>query len=198
MIIDLLFKKHVEYLDIESIKRSQDVIYILDNQMILQAYNPAWTEFAKNNNGEEILVNYSTGARIVDAFSGPLKNFIVGSFEKALHEGKPFEHDYECSSAGVYRLFHQTAYPLVESKGLVISNHLIKECAYPENEHAFREKFVGSTGHVVQCSNCRKIRDPKNEHLWFWVPSLVEKPFPRVSHGICPRCYDHYYPEIDD
>jgi hypothetical protein len=198
MIIDIFFKRHIDYLDIESIKKSHDVIYIVDEKMILRAYNHAWIKFAKDNHGAMILAYYSTGSNIADAFTGPIKDYLIGAYKKALQENKPFEHDYECPSAAEYRLFHQTAYPIVESRGLVISNHLVKTCSPTETAHEFKERFVNEHGIVVQCSNCRKIRDSKNDDGWLWVPEFIEKPYPKTSHGICPRCLDHYYPEIDD
>ena len=179
-------------------KQSSDVIYIVDAKMVLRAYNHAWINFAKNNDGRIILAKYSIGSRIVDSTSGPLRSFIISAYKKALYENKPFEHNFECSSANQYRLFRQTAYPLIDSKGLVISNHIVEECPHPEQAQAFRQQFINGQGFVTQCANCRRIRDPKNYHSWLWVPSLVENPFPNTSHGICPQCYDHYYPEIDD
>jgi hypothetical protein len=31
---------------------------------------------------------------------------------------------------------------------------------------------------------------------WLWVPSLLEQGCVPISHGICDRCLDHYYPDI--
>lgn len=198
MIIDHLFQKYFDYLDIESIKQSLDVIYIVDEHLVLRAYNDAWIAFAKENNGESVLVKYPIGSTISKAFRGPIKRFIVRAYKESLSENKPFEYDYECPSTNEYRLIHQTAYPLVKSKGLVVSNHTVKECPHNEDEWEFRNQFVNTKGFITQCSNCRKIKDPTKEHVWLWVPSLVEKPFPNTSHGLCQRCYDHYYPEIDE
>lgn len=193
MFIEASFKKHIEYLDIESIENSPDVIYVIDDQMVLRAYNQAWINFANNNNGGTILENFSIGFRISDAFPEPLKSHVVAAYQQALDQNKPCDHDFECPSPIQYRLYHQTAYPLVESKGLVISNHLVKEFPHPDGRHDFEEQFASDWGIITQCCNCRKIRDPENEQMWLWVPLVVEKPVEKTSHGICPRCYDHYY-----
>ena len=196
MAIDEEFQRHISYLDLNFINESQDVIYIIDADFVLKAYNKAWVDFARSNNGDEVLVKYPIGSNILDAIEGPLKLYTVQAFEKALRGNKPFEHNYKCPSAVNDRVFRQSAYPLKEGEGLVVSNHLVLEGPLDVEPQEFNKRFIDDKGLIRQCSCCRRIKDPI--HLaWLWVPSLVKDPFPATSHGICPQCLNHYYPDIE-
>lgn len=197
MEIDPKFRRTIEYLDLVSIENSRDVIFIVDRQFRLQAFNQAWVDFAVENDGRSVLDQFPLGASILKALPAKLKSFLIAKFNQAVLQNKPFEHDYECSSARQYRVFHQSAYPLVNAAGLVISNHLIKFSSHTETTRGLLEGLIDEDGIIVQCCNCRKVRDPDNQQLWLWVPEAIEKKFSRISHAICPRCYDFYYPEIE-
>ena len=191
------FKRNISYLDLASLERSGDVIYIVDPKLHLVAYNDMWETFALSNDGEEIIKRYPLGADIRDAFQGPIRNYFFQAYTKALKENTPFEQTYECSSPQEYRLYHQTAYPLVAGHGLVISNHLVKKLQHDQEAVVFNKQFVDVRGLITQCQNCRKVRDPQHPDRWYWVPSLVKDCLDNVSHGICPRCMDHYFPDLD-
>lgn len=196
MIIDPTFQRQVSYIDLESIKNSEDIICIVDSEMKLKAYNKAWENFAINNGGNKITQTYSLGSNITDVGEEPLKSFIKKKYREALALNKMFGFNYECSSKKLLRIFRLNAYPIWGKKGLVISHHLIKECAHTEKSIDFNKQFVNGKGLIVQCMNCRKIRDPNNMNRWLWVPSLLEKGIPNISHGLCCRCLDYYYPDI--
>jgi hypothetical protein len=198
MIIDPDFKKQISHMDIEYMSDSQDTICIVDNDLRLVGYNDAWINFANNNNGESALQQFPLGANISDAGEEPIKSYIEKAYRGALQNNKPFEHDYECSSPEKFRVFHQTAYPLIDSIGLVITNHLVQEKPHTEKEVEFNNRFVNEHGIIIQCANCRKIRNPVNPSNWYWVPSLVKSPLENISHSLCVPCLDHYYPDIED
>ena len=197
MHIDPTFEKQISHIDLVAMSESQDVIYIVDSSIHLRAFNDAWSSFARNNNGETILFRYPLGATIVDVGDCPVKNYILNGYKKALEENVPFVHNYECSSPQIYRVFHQTAYPIFDSIGLIITNHLIITKPHNEEGVAFTSRFENEHNVITQCANCRKIRDPQNEKTWFWVPELVEIQLPNTSHSICEPCLDHYYPDIE-
>jgi hypothetical protein len=196
MIIDPEFKKQIAYMDLASIKNSNDVICIVDADMKLRAYNRAWQAFAMNNGGEDIVQKYPLGISIADVGEEPVKSFIKRKYREAMALNKMFGLDYECSSKQVFRLFRLTAYPLLNKQGLVISHHLVKQCPHTDKSMDFNKQFVNREGMIVQCINCRKVRDPNNMDRWLWVPSLLEQGCVPISHGICDRCLDHYYPDI--
>ena len=197
MIIASDFKDFLSYLDLDSFKNSLDIICIVDDNMRLKAYNNAWINFAKNNSGAKILADFPLGSSLVEAGEEPIKSYLAEAYTRALQKNEPFGQNYECSSATQYRLFRQTAYPLVGSRGLVISHHLVEEKPHEEKVTEFSKRFYNEHGIITQCQNCRKIRDPEDDRTWYWVPSLVASPLSNISHGICTPCLDHYYPDID-
>lgn len=196
MIVDREFQKQIDYIDLESIKKSQDVICIVDHDLRLRAFNDAWVAFAENNGGGSITRQYPLGSVITDAGEEPIKSYIRKKYRHAIALKKPFEMSYECSSSALMRLFRLSAYPLVGQRGLVISHHLVKECPHEETVQEFHQQFVNREGLIIQCQNCRKIRDPQNKNSWLWVPSLLEKNSINFSHSICDRCMDYYYPDL--
>ncbi len=191
------FYKYISYLDLDYIEKSLDVIYIIDSTMVLKAYNDAWVSFAKNNNGTHILKVFPVGSNISTVGEEPLNSYFLSAYKRSLHENKPFEQNYECSSTDEYRLFRQTAYPLVEKKGLIITHHLVVARPHETSVIDFSKKYWNQDEYIIQCQNCRKIKDPDDDSRWIWVPSLVENQLPNVSHSICTPCLDHYYPNLD-
>nr|WP_319493328.1 hypothetical protein [uncultured Desulfobacter sp.] len=196
MIIDSGFETQIAHMDLKSIKNSKDIIYIVDAELKLKAYNRAWQMFALANGGENITQTYDLGACIADVGEEPLKSFMRRKYRKAIALNKMFGFNYECSSEQRLRIFRLNAYPLMNQGGLVISHHLVKECPHHEESLAFSKQFVNNDGMIVQCMNCRKVKDPNGEDRWLWVPSLLKKGIGNISHGICSRCLDHYYPDI--
>nr|WP_320193297.1 hypothetical protein [uncultured Desulfobacter sp.] len=196
MIIDPEFEKQIAYMDLESIKNSKDIIYIVDAEMKLKAYNKAWETFALSNGGDKIAQTFALGSNVIDVGEEPLKSFMKKKCREAIALNKMFGFNYECPSKQLSRVFRLNAYPLVDKKGLVMSHHLVKECPHTEKSLAFSKQFVNSDGVIVQCMNCRKIKDPNSVDRWLWVPSLLDTGIVDISHGICSRCLDHYYPEI--
>lgn len=196
MMIDRQFQEQIQYINLDSISSSLDIIYIVDQEMCLKAYNRAWDSFARNNGGAHIMEQYPLGAKITDVGEDALQRYIEKKYREAIAENTVFELDYECSSSQLLRIFRLNAYPLLDQKGLVISHHLVKECPHVEKRVEFSRQFENHNGIIVQCQNCRKIRDPNNSERWLWIPSLLAECLPNISHSICGRCLDHYYPDL--
>lgn len=197
MRIDPEFLRKIEYLDLDSLETSPDTIYIVDDDLRLRAHNHAWTTFARDNGGQAILSRYQWGDPIDAAFPEELKGYYRKAYHQALVDKKPFAHIYECSSPDRFRRFRQTAYPLANAAGLLISNHLVEGRGQQEPAEEFDRKYFDRQGHITQCCHCRKVRDPANTRRWVWVPALVEQPVANLSHTLCPRCLDFYYPDLD-
>lgn len=197
MHIDPDFLTQVAYLDLDSLETSPDTIYIVDSDLRLRAYNYAWIAFAQNNDGQALLTRYHWGDAIDAAFPQDVKQYYQEAYRRALLNKAPFQHIYECSSPDQYRRFQQTAYPLAGAEGLVIAHHLIEERGHGEPAEVFDAKYLNSDGQIIQCCHCRKVRDPADARRWIWVPALVKQTMANISHTLCPRCLDFYYPDLD-
>ncbi len=167
---------------------------LLDAALRITHVNAGWTRFAAANNGAEVLRRWGPGACVLDAISTELRGFYRTLFETVRASGQRLEHDYECSSPQRFRTYRMLVYP---SKGatLVVTHALRVERAHdrpalPADDARYRHE-----GLLRMCSHCRRVRGPTPEERWDWLPDYVNQMPPDVSHGLCPPCFEHYYPE---
>ena len=92
------FAKVIAHMDIEFLCASKDVVCIVDKEFKLMGYNNSWIDFAKNNNGEAALAKFPLQTKISEAGEGPVCDYVMQGYDRAMREHKPFEHQYECSS----------------------------------------------------------------------------------------------------
>ena len=57
-------------------------------------------------------------------------------------------------------------------------------------------RYAGLGGLMTQCCHCRLMRRADDHSTWDWVPSVLDEPPDTISHGLCPPCFRHYYPEL--
>jgi hypothetical protein len=58
------------------------------------------------------------------------------------------------------------------------------------------ERYRDDRGQIKMCCGCRRTRRwALGEETWECVPHFVETMPPDVTHGICPSCLKHYYPD---
>jgi hypothetical protein len=190
--------------NLAAIERHPASVYGLWPDLSLAYVNPAWFRFASENNGEPaISTHWSIGSAFMQAIPDPLQAFYTRLFSTSLTEGsrtdsRPMQHEYECSSAAIYRRFLMTVYPLPGGTGLLVVNTLAVECPHNPGERpphpADTQTYADADGVVRQCAHCRRIQVPANADLWHWIPSWVEKCPLHASHTLCNFCLDHYYP----
>jgi len=167
--------------------------------------NPAWVAFAQENGGgPAIRDSWGLGRSYLESIRGPLRLFYEGLLqnaaiaEESLH---PPVHEYECSSARVYRRFAMHIYAFPKRSGWLIVNSLLAEFPHGElriGELANFENYVSTAGLITQCANCRRVRHAVEHERWDWVPTWIEHPVDGVSHGMCPICVSHYWPKSSD
>lgn len=196
VISDPAFSGALNQLDTVALDLSSDVVCVLDTSLVLRAYNPAWRRFAEENGGADVLERFGIGVSILAAIPDPLLAFYAARYSQALLDRRPFEHDYDCSTPGRYRRFHQTASPLPDGSGLMVRHRLAVEREIDESSPIPWSAYRRPDGNVVQCMHCRKVRLPAVRDRWDWVPALVAHPLAEISHTLCPRCLGFYYPEL--
>ncbi len=192
------FSPAIAHVDLKAISRSEDSIFVVNSDLQLVGYNQAWVRFACENGLPDIEHRYGYGFYLPDSIPEALQDHYREAWIGALREQRVYESSYECSSPDQYRKFHQTAYPIHGSKGLIITNHCVVETTSGVEGQHFDSQHLSPHGFVVQCCNCRKVQDFSGTQKWDWIPALVDQPYPDTSHSICPHCLDHYYPDIDD
>ncbi len=174
-------------------------IYGLWPDFKLAYLNPAWFCFARENGGEpRISAEWGLGKSVLTRMPPQLKKVFKANLKECLRSGKPWNHEYECSSATIYRKYHQIVYPLAKQEGLLIVNSLLVERPHDPKERpprtADRSLYVDEKGFVCQCAYCRRVKNFKEVNRWDWVPEWVKR-FPEAtSHSYCPTCFAHYFP----
>jgi hypothetical protein len=186
----------VEFLSLlEGLAASEDAVYALSRDLKLVHTNDGWHRFARDNGGGEVLSHWSSGASIMDAIPSVLRGFYTTAFQRAFATGERWEHNYECSSAEIYRQYRMVVYPF-EGQFLVVVNALIIETPHTREASSLDQSAYKVDGIIGMCSHCRRVRNPNNKLRWDWVPDFVRAPPPNLSHGLCEPCVFFYYGQI--
>lgn len=183
--------------DPATLAQADDVAYVVSADLRLTYLNPAWFRFAHDNGGDSVLERFGVGACVIDGISGPLRDFYADAYARILAGASLWAHDYECSNPDVYRVFHQTAYPLRDGSGLVVTNSLAVLGPMPAEHRlampATPSAYCDANGFITQCSHCRRAQRADGSARWDWVPAWVERMPRNISHSLCGFCYDYYY-----
>jgi len=193
------FEKLLPAEDLGRLERTPDVVYGLDPDLRIRYANPAWSTFARENEGDAALLPPAVmGRAVVDAIGGGLASFYSWNLREVMSSGHPWEHVFECSSADVYRVFHMNVSDVGRGRGLLVRNRLtlrrphdpLRRPAQPFDP----ELHASSEGLVRQCSHCRRVRRRGTAETWDWVPELVRSPRTGTSQSLCGECFRHYFP----
>ncbi|WP_339661855.1 hypothetical protein [uncultured Polaribacter sp.] len=193
------FPDTLKGMNFKTLEESKHLIYVLSEELNLLYVNPIWIHFAKNNGGKDsLLKEIPLGEYITNAFTGNrIKKFYTENYLKVLETGKPWHHEYECSSKEEFREFHQGAYPVKDGKCIIVINTLIVHLPMHQKRlkkfNVSDKRYVDTTGFVTQCSNCKCTQRIEEPEIWDWVPEWVVKTPNNSSHSICPTCFDYYW-----
>jgi hypothetical protein len=176
----------------ERLVRDPSTVVAIDPQGTILWTNPAWEAFAADNGGSEIATSYGVGQRYYAGISGELRGFFEQSFQRSYVEGTVFELEYECSSAQTRRVMRLRALP-IRGSGLLLEHSRVTEGPIMlEGLPAIEARYLDQDGVIRQCSDCRRVLCV-TENVWDWVPVWVERPDPRISHGLCDVCVGFYW-----
>ncbi len=195
--LDPSFASCLEDHDLDELERYAGTVYAVRPDFRLAYLNPAWFRFAEENGGEpEVSRRWSLGAPIMPAISAAFRSFYEIKFRTCLERGEPWIHEYECSSAGVFRKFRQTAYPLKGGCGLLMVHSLAIETVHHPADRspkiAVESKYRDENGAISQCAHCRRVMNPFRPAGWDWVPAWVERPPSNLAFILCQACRQRY------
>lgn len=154
--------------------------------------NQAWSRFAAANGAPE-LVHWGE-ASVLEAMHVSVRPFYEALFIDVRTTGEPQDHRYQCSSPQAYREFMLRVLPLA-GKALLLIHHQATHEPHRWAPQAAGPRYVDEHDIVTQCCHCRRTRRADQRATWDWVPAYVAAHTQRVSHGLCPQCFRHYYPE---
>lgn len=199
MLVAENFRAALWRFDLVELDRHGGSVYGVTADYRLGYFNQAWFDFAEANGGEpRISRDWTLGRCLLDCIPEPLRPFYGDGYGGCLASGRPWAHDYECSSPNQYRRFHQHVVALDEAAGLLIFNSLVVEEAHDPVARkpypAAAATYTNEDGLIVQCSACRRVNFPGEADRWDWIPDWV-RDFPlHTSHGFCPPCFRYHYP----
>lgn len=185
---------------VASLEADHSIIYLLGPDLRIVYCNRAWDEFASLNGGIGLNRESVLGKSVLDVIAEPLRPFFANGFAQAQKQLRPWEHDYECSSPEVFRLFHMRVLPLANSY-LLVENSLKVERPHGSERPAmpsYQAPYLNEHGILTMCAHCRRTRriDTGEVPIWDWVPAFLTEPPGRVSHGLCRNCRSYFYPHL--
>jgi hypothetical protein len=195
------FPTQLDGFDLNTLEADPNSIYALARDLTLNYVNPAWLKFARDNGGESAISEHFTiGTSIAEAFSGPLKTYYLGIYSDLLSTGEVWHHEYECSAENIYRLYHQTIYPLRNKAGLLVVNSLLVEQPHgiglsQATKHLLKT-YQEPNGLITGCSHCKRVRRVLTPDVWDWISQWNETVPANMSHSLCPLCYDYFYKHL--
>lgn len=155
--------------------------------------NLAWRRFASEN-GAPDLADWSGGS-ILDVFRPSVREAYDVLFDRVREQAEPADHVYQCSSPTTYREFCLRVLPLADGHLLLIHHLVVDQVhSWPSEEPGHR--YVDVNGIISQCCHCRRTNRAEEADTWDWVPAYLDHSVPNISHGLCPPCFRHYYPEV--
>ena len=142
-------------------------VYGLWPDLRLAFMNEAWFRFARANGApDDFDRRWGLGSSLSDAIPPALREAYVERLESCLATGRPWSHEYECSSATMHRTFYQTVHSLKDGAGLLVVNALKVERAHSSSREVSEpsaELYRGESGLISQCAHCRMVKNPLEE-----------------------------------
>ncbi len=173
-----------------AVATADNTAYVLSSDLRIVCTNEGWERFARANEGERVLADWRPGRSVVDAICEELRPFYVEGFARTRESGRPWEHDYECSTPGRFRLFRMIAYPTYD--GFVVT-HALRIARPHDRAECSPADVYAAHGVVTMCAHCRRVRHPSFANRWDWVPGYVQAMPEGTTHSLCPACKRYYY-----
>lgn len=176
---------------------------LLDSNGIIVAANRAWDEFARQNGAAATLGSRSVvGTSWMEAISGDDPRKLAGEALAQALTDRPDEGDdprgqtyrLHCNAPHVVRGLEARFVRLVLGDGtrMVLVTYTAMYESPLEGGDERIEPLRDQGGLLFQCSGCRRVMD-KGTGQYRFVPELIARPAPHVSHTICGVCMDLWY-----
>jgi len=177
----------------EVLESSTDPCFAVSETLDITYCNKAWNHFALlNQGGSEVLCAQVVSRNLLDFIPDELKKYHADLFARARALGQPVSHDYECSSATLFRLYRMQIYPL--DNGFAVINSLRVEQPHDRPKVEPNDAVYKNSASLIRmCANCRRTNRTDDPAAWDWVPAYVDREQGDVTHGVCPLCLEYYY-----
>ncbi len=181
-----------------------NAIAVLDDSGRIVFLNQAWEDHAVRDRAPLCRREALIGRTYIDFVLGELKENFADALVRARALGPELLSVWiqaECNTPEVCReLTTRISYLQVASQSgsrscYMVHNELRIVCALADR-YAVTETPVDElrdpAGLIVQCSCCRRVRDP-HTRAWVMCVALLKRSDPLTSHGLCKLCMETYY-----
>jgi hypothetical protein len=165
--------------------------YRIDAADCLTHVNEAWSEFARQNHGEELMPQHVLGHNLLRAIADTTVRELYTRMILAARAGRTLRFRYRCDAPARRRTFEMEI-RLVEAGAVEFVSTLQHEEPRPsvyvlESDRRRDERML------LICSWCQKVELP--DATWVPVEAAVEilhlfdaDTYPQLTHGMCGLC----------
>lgn len=184
------------------------VAWLTDADGIVLGYSgPAWQRFATDNEAPELAADGVLGRSLFDFVGGgPVLDATRRLHERCCRLHRRVVYDYRCDSPRLERSMRMALSPVDGADGPLVlyQSVLLGEAARARIGLFDRRRREASAGvgepPITLCSYCHDVRWPAGDAADSWIAPTEHyrrggSDSARVSHGICPRCYERVIAE---
>lgn len=194
----------------EELKRALDaepgLVCVLDAAGVIVYLHERWDAVLPAGTPPAARSNELLGSRWLDAMTADTlpyyERLVARVFALPDSVGAGLVHISQCNTPDLVRLCTARFAPLFDGDSPPVGATIVYglETLGTVAEHYGMsprpvEAFVDDRGIVVQCSCCRRLRNPDGQ-AWEFVRAAVAEAPSKVSHGLCSTCIALYYSDI--
>lgn len=176
---------------------SDDIVYVLDEDLRIADCNSCWDKFAAENGGVGLALSDIRGRKIFEFIPTVLWGFYKKQYAEVRRSAQWLGFDYECSSPERIRLFHMSMKWVAGYGTIVVNSHFPsgRGLLPPAPQTVKESLYTDSFGSISMCAHCRQTQRQDQPELWEWIPQFVRDYGKRpVEHALCPPCRTYFYP----
>jgi hypothetical protein len=170
---------------------TQDLVYRIDDRDEIVFVNPAWDEFARANDGAEVVSAAVLHRSLWDFVTDDTTRALYREMLKRTRVGRQVEFSFRCDSPDCRRFLEMQVTGRPDG-GVEFTTRTVAEERRPA-VRVLAPHAAGSDGFLRVCGWCNRV-DADGE--WVEVETAVarlglfeESRLPRMTHGICGECY---------
>ena len=169
------------------------LVHRIDAEDRISYVNPAWSDFARANQGEAVMPEQVLGSSLLESVKDPTVQQLYSEMIKRARAGKPVRFKYRCDAPDRRRTFEMDIRQLDNGEVEFISalrHEEVRPAVAMLQAGAPRDKRL-----LRVCSWCQQVALP--DRTWVPVEVAVQRlglleaeTFPGLTHSICEPCRD--------
>jgi hypothetical protein len=175
--------------------------YLINRENMIESVHDGWCSFAEQNGGNELVINEMVLYRDISSFiaCGKCQELYDMLIESVRANRKAIDFSFRCDSPEKRRYMNMEMIPLDQGK-IEFTSYLERE--EERDSVLLLEIFTERSEEIITiCSWCKRIK--AKDETWLDAEEAVEKmslfnrpQLPKLSHGICPVCYERIIKKI--